>query len=285
MRPSKYLYAFGKAPLPEFSDFKFVNWETEIYPVFKGKTCIDEIEFFVDLIVNTQSKYLLDLAVGGGIELGGILTRLNELKYKLAQCDANEMDEAFIKQARTFFRQHSLAITIHKADWSALPYALPSYNCKFDFAYLTGNSLSYLGGDSIKLTRKIQQDVLTRFSFLIKNNAHLFVDSRNFDFILSLEGLSKEDIFEKFCFEKVVYYHGFQREITVFPAHISPNLVILHYYYKQEKKWSSMSYFPILQTEMMEMLSDKYLIEKVYHDFSSEETFKSQFIQYLVRKK
>ena len=38
-------------PIEEFSDFKFVGWEKEIYPKFKGGVDKKEINFFVDLII------------------------------------------------------------------------------------------------------------------------------------------------------------------------------------------------------------------------------------------
>jgi len=35
-------------PIEEFSDFKFVSWERDIYPALRGERKEEETEFFID---------------------------------------------------------------------------------------------------------------------------------------------------------------------------------------------------------------------------------------------
>jgi hypothetical protein len=97
--------------------------------------------------------------------------------------------------------------------------------------------------------------------------------------------LPKEEIFENFNFNYTVYYHGFQEKIIVFPAYISDTVVVLHYYDKENKKWSKLDLYPIYQHEMIDILSKDFSVEHIYHDFKEESKRKSLFAQYLVRKK
>lgn len=53
-------------PIEEFSDFKFVTWEKEIYPRFKGQAKKEEMDFLTDLIIKRNLGRVLDLGVGGG---------------------------------------------------------------------------------------------------------------------------------------------------------------------------------------------------------------------------
>ncbi|HLC75232.1 MAG TPA: hypothetical protein VJH88_05275 [Candidatus Nanoarchaeia archaeon] len=48
-------------PIEEFKDFKFVSWEKDIYPQFKGGTKAEETLFFVNLIKKHKLKSILDL--------------------------------------------------------------------------------------------------------------------------------------------------------------------------------------------------------------------------------
>ncbi|MBI4044482.1 MAG: hypothetical protein HY392_02135 [Candidatus Diapherotrites archaeon] len=56
-------------PIEEFSDFKFVNWEKDIYPKFKGGAKKEERDFFLELITKNNLKSIIDFEVGGGTEL------------------------------------------------------------------------------------------------------------------------------------------------------------------------------------------------------------------------
>ncbi|AJF63040.1 MAG: hypothetical protein QT11_C0001G0912 [archaeon GW2011_AR20] len=67
-------------PIEEFSDFKFVSWEKEIYPKFKGNIKKEERDFFLNLIIKNKLKSVIDFGVGGGTELNGIITGLKERK-------------------------------------------------------------------------------------------------------------------------------------------------------------------------------------------------------------
>ena len=272
-------------PIEEFSDFKFVNWEKDIYPIFKGGARKKEMDFFLNLITNNKLKSVIDFGVGGGTELSGIIEGLKKRKYPLDSTEANEVNEDFIKQASKLFIDKNQDVIIHRANWLDLPQAEPPYTHVFDFGFLTGNSLTYIGGGTREYTKKAQQIVVNKFAQLLKKDGYLFIDTRNYDYIKSLMNLPKEKILENFTFDYSVYYHGFQEKVLVFPAYISDTVVVLHYYDKQGKKWSKLDLYPIYQNDMEEILSKDFTIEKVYHDFGEVQKHKSLFVQYLARRK
>ncbi|MFH1650393.1 MAG: hypothetical protein ABIA93_07655 [Candidatus Woesearchaeota archaeon] len=272
-------------PIEEFSDFKFVSWEKDIYPKFKGQCKKEEQNFFTDLIVKNKLRSIVDFGVGGGTELSGIISGLNAVKYTLDSAEANEVDSEFIRQATTLFKSKEQQVIIHKANWLDLPSAEPAYTHVFDFGFLTGNSLTYIGGGTREYTRKAQQIVVKKFAQLLKKGGYLFIDHRNYDYIRSLMNLQKDKIFENFKFDYSVYYHGFQEKIIVFPAYISDTVVVLHYYDKERKVWSKLDLYPIYQKDMLEILREDFVVEKIYYDFSEQKKDKSLFVQYLARRK
>jgi len=272
-------------PIEEFSNFKFVSWEKDIYPRLKGQIKKEEQDFFVNLIIKNKLKSVIDFGVGGGLDLSSILDGLKKRGYKLDSFEANEVDEEFIKQVKKLFKKKEQDVIIHKANWLDLPKAEPPYTHLFDFGFLTGNSLTYIGGGTREYTKKAQQIVVGKFAQLLKKGGYLFIDSRNYDYIRSLMNLPKEKIFENFTFDYSVYYHGFQEKVLVFPAYISETVVVLHYYDKANKKWSKLDLYPIYQKDMIEILSKDFVIEKIYHDFKEGKKDKSLFVQYLARKK
>lgn len=272
-------------PIEEFSDYKFVDWESGIYPKFKGGTKDSEIQFFSNLISKQGLRKVIDFGVGSGVELAGIVKALKANKYPLELAEANEVDDTFITLAREHFKEEQLNIPIHKANWLDLPRATPPYTHLFDFGFLTGNSLTYIGGGTRDYTKKAQQSVVSKFASMIEKGGYLFLDSRNYDYIRSLMNLPKEDIFNNFSFDDTVYYHGFQEKVVVFPAYISETVVVNHYYDKEEKVWSKLDLYPIYQKDMLDILSEDFEVEHVYHDFEETQKEKSLFIQYLVRRK
>lgn len=272
-------------PIEEFKGFKFVSWEKDIYPKFKGGVKKEEIIFFTDFIKEHNLKNILDFGVGGGTELSGIIEILNEEKYPLESAEGNEIDDNFIEQSSWHFADKNQKVLIHKANWLDLPEAQPKYSHLFDFGFLTGNSLTYIGGGTREYTKKAQQSVVSKFAQLLERGAYLFIDTRNYDYIKSLMNLPKEKIFENFYFDYNVYYHGFQEKIVVFPAYISDTVVVLHYYDKERKIWSKLDLYPIYQNDMIKILSKDFEVEKIYHDFDKNKKEKSLFVQFLARKK
>lgn len=272
-------------PIEEFGDFKFVNWESGIYPKFKGEVKQDEIDFFSHIIIKRGLRNILDLGVGSGVELAGITKNLKEQNYPVSSLEANEVDDTFIKLAYEHFKKEGLEITIHKANWLDLPRATPPFTHLFDFGFLTGNSLTYIGGGTRDYTKKAQQSVVSKFAGMIEKGGYLFIDSRNYDYIRSLMNLPKKDIFENFTFDYSIYYHGFQKKITVFPAYISETVVVLHYYDREQKVWSKLDLYPIYQKDMLDILAQDFEIEHIYNDFKEEQKEKSLFTQYLARRK
>ncbi|MDX9893374.1 MAG: class I SAM-dependent methyltransferase [Patescibacteria group bacterium] len=272
-------------PIEEFKDYRFVDWESGIYPTFKAGTDPEEIHFFTDLIQSQGLRKILDLGVGGGVELADICKNLKKYNYPVESIEANEVDATFIQLAHKHFQSQELKILIHKANWLDLPKAEPPYTHNFDFAFLTGNSLTYIGGGTREYTKRAQQSVVSKFSGMIDKGGYLFIDSRNYDYIYSLMNLSREEIFENFTFPYSIYYHGFQEKILVFPAYISDTVVVLHYYDKEKRVWSKLDLYPIYQKDMLDILSKDFEVEKVIYDFGKGSKDKSLFVQYLVRRK
>ncbi len=214
-------------PIEEFKDFKLVSWERDIYPQFKGKMKQDEIDFYADIIEQRNLHSFLDFGVGGGLELSGILETLERRKYAWTRAEANEVDDGFIKQSGALFYKKQQHVLIHHANWLDLPKADPPYEGTFDFALLTGNSLTYIGGGTREYKKKAQQIIVNKFAQLIEPGGYFFIDSRNYDYIHSLMNLPTDQIFQHFIFNDSVYYHG---RVLVFPAYISDTVVVFHYY-------------------------------------------------------
>jgi len=272
-------------PIEEFSNFKFVSWEKDIYPKFKGLVKEEEANFFGDFIIKNHLKSVIDFGVGGGIELSGIVNHLEKKGYQLNSVEANEVDDEFIMQAKTLFKKKKQDVVIHKANWVDLPKADPPYTHVFDFGFLTGNSLTYVGGGTRDYTKRAQQSIVSKFAQLIKPGGYLFIDSRNYDYIRSLMNLQIQDVLKNFQFDYTVYYHGSGKDIIVFPAYISDTVIVLHYYDKKRKIWGKLDLYPIYQKDMIEILSKDFIIEKIYHDFGEKKKDKTLFVQYLARRK
>lgn len=223
--------------------------------------------------------------MGGGLELSSIITALRAKGYPLENAEANEVDDAFIHMADQLFKAERQDVKIHKANWLDLPKADPPYIHNFDFGFLTGNSLTYIGGGTREYTKRAQQSVVSKFAGLIEKGGYLFIDSRNYDYISSLMNLPKEEVSKNFVFDYSIYYHGFQEKIFVFPAYISETVVVIHYYDKEDKVWSKLDLYPIYQEDMVEILSRDFDIEEIFYDFGRGTKEKSLFVQYLAKRK
>ena len=86
--------------------------------------------------------------------MSGIKKILEEIRYPLKNVEGNEVNEDFIMQASSFFYKKNQRIIIHKANWLDLPQATPPYRRLFDFGFLTGNSLTYIGGGTRGYTKR-----------------------------------------------------------------------------------------------------------------------------------
>ncbi|TSC75215.1 MAG: hypothetical protein G01um101430_538 [Parcubacteria group bacterium Gr01-1014_30] len=272
-------------PIEEFKDYKFVEWESGIYPRFKGGVKQEEINFFVELITKRGLRQILDFGVGGGLELSNIIKTLQKRHYPFESAEANEVDDTFIKMTSALFKKEKQSVLIHKANWLDLPKATPPYTHNFDFGFLTGNSLTYIGGGTREYTKKAQQSIVSKFAGLIEKGGYIFIDSRNYDYIKSLMNLPKEEIFQNFTFDYSIYYHGFQKKVLVFPAYISDTVVVLHYYDKERKVWSKLDLYPIYQGDMLEILGNDFKVEKIFYDFGKSNKNKSLFVQYLAKRR
>ena len=268
-------------PLEKFKNFSFVSWEKEIYPKFKNGLKKDEIDFFAKIITENNFRSIVDFGVGSGSDLSAILDALKRKNHMLESTEANEVHDEFIRRSSELFKRKKQNVLVHKANWVDLPEAMPKYAKKFDFGFLTGNSLTYIGGASREYTKKAQQSIVNKFAKLIKKDGCIFIDSRNCDYVKSLSKLPKEKILKKFSFDQTVYYHG---KIIALPVYISDSIIVFHYYDEQNKKWSEIAdLYPLYQKDIADILSENFIIEKTYHDFGRIKK-KSQFVQYLARK-
>jgi len=272
-------------PIKEFKDYHQVSWNRDIYPQFRGVIDPTEIAFYVDLIKERHLVDIVDLGLGGGQEISGIIEACAQDEYSLHSHEGNEVSEDFIIQSSALFYRKKQEVLIHRANWIELPHAEPVYDHDFDFAFLTGNSLTYIGGGTREYTKLSQAAVVSKFARLIRPGGYLFIDTRDYDYIRSLMHLPADKILEEFKFPRTPYYKGTNARITVFPAYISDTVVVLHYYDTQQKVWAKLDLYPIYGQDMRDILSRDFTIEKVYRDFEEGTKEKSLFVQYLAKRK
>lgn len=272
-------------PIQEFADFKFVSREKKIYPKLVWQLKASEVSFFVDFIVKHDLKNIIDFGVGGGQLLCAIAQKLDQLQYPYKHIEANEVELSFIMQALSLFYKHEKNILIHNANRFDLPEATPKYDHKFDFGYLTGNSLTYVGGGSREYTKKAQTGIVNKFAKLIEKWWYLLVDTKDYDYIKTLMHLSPEQVRKAYTFDTTVYYHGAQKEIVVFPAYISETVIVFHYYDLHGKQRSKLDLYPIYHHDMMDILSEEFEVVQVRYDFQEDVKEKCVLRQYLARKK
>ena len=272
------------SPLDEFRDFQFVSWEKDIYPKYKGVPNPKEVDFLCNLITSHNLKKVVDFAVGGGIELSNILNSLKERHYQLDAVEANEVDDQFIDQANEVFVRGGDKVLIHKADWSSISNALPPYATQFDFGFLIGNSLTYVGGLTRQENKKAQADTIHKLGQLIQSSGYFFLDTRDYNYIADISSNSLNQLREKFTFQPTIYYHGAQKEILILSVYIDDVRVCFHYYDIAEKKWSFLQLFRVYHEEIIEALSEQFSVEKVYYDFHEKKKDRNVLIQYLAKR-
>jgi len=273
-----------RQPVPAFAGFLYEPW-SEIFPAFKGETEDRETEFFANLIQSSHAKDLVDLCVGAGADLNALLGVLAQRAYTLDAVAGVDIDALLLEKAAALFGRSPYRVSLHQADWAELPRSTPGIESRFDFALLTGNSLTHYSTGDRAGTRRMLRRIARGLRALLRPGASLFVDTRNFDFIRTLRDLELEDIVSRFQFEKSVYYHGAARDARVFPAYISDTLVVLHYYDLRRSVWSANDFFPIYERDMVHMLSADFHIERTYYDFSLGAPGKSLFLQFLATAK
>ena len=276
-------------PVEEFSSFRYVDWDRDIYPQYKGEVDDEEVRFYVDIIKSKGLVDILDLGLGSGQEISNIVSVCEKDGYKLQSHEGNEISDSLIMQASALFYKKKQDIPIHKANWINLPDADLSYTHDFDFAFLTGNSLTYIGGGTREYTKQAQAAVVSKFAQMIRKGGYLFIDTRDYDYIRSLMNLSPKEILERFTSisTNYPYYKGANKRVIVFPAYISDTVVVLHYYDKELRIWSKLDLYPIYFQDMVDILSKDFEIEKIWYDFKEErgDDNRNLFIQFLARRK
>lgn len=272
-------------PVEKFSDYLYVSWEGRIYPKLVWEIDAHEMSFFWDLIIELWAKDILDLWVWWGKQLSGILSYLQENNYELNSAEANEKATSFIMQAQEQFQKKKQNVTIHKTNRLNLPEANPPYTHTFDFAYLIWNSLMYVWGWDSTYSVKAQKYVVNKFADLIKPWWYLLIDTRDYDYIQTLVHLHYEEVIKAYTFKNSSHYRGSWENLVTFPAYISDTLVVLHYYDTQNHQRSKLDSNPIYHVDMLEILEEEFIIEKVYYDFDETPKDKCILRQYLARKK
>lgn len=279
-----------KRALPEFGNFTFVPWETDIYPKYKGETEQSEVAFMADLIKQRRLKKILDGAVGGGAGLVRYLNELKRIGYKIEAAEGNEVDPAFIPVAENRFKEEGYDVTVHRAPWEKMEEAVPSYDKLFDFMYVEGSSLTYVGGETRAENKEAQAKVIQSFGKRIESGGYLYVDTRDYDYIASIANLPTPDaVKEAFTFEPNVFYQNAQKAVTILPVYIDSTRICFHYYDTEEKKWGLLRLYRVYPEDLRESLEGAgFEIEHVYRDFkpgTEAGEGRTALIQYLAKKK
>ena len=274
-------------PVEEFKDYTFVSREENIYPeLCNGYFPEEEINFFTNIIQTKKLKKILDLWIWSWQHLMNIFKQLKKNDYVLEMIEWNEVNTWFIQKSEKLFSQENIDIKIHKWNRLDLPNSIPPYQWEdFDFAFLAGNSLTYVWWWSRLYTKLAQKSIINKFASLIKPGGYLFIDTRDYDYIKSLMMLHPEEIMKAYTFEKKVHHHWTDKKLTVFPAYISDAVVVLHYYNHENKTRWKQEYFPIYHNDIVETLSEKFEIEQIYSDYDVTPTQKCMLRQYLAKKK
>lgn len=274
---------YVREPVEPFRHFEYVPW-SHIFPDFKGVPVPQEANFFADLVEQAAAKTIIDFAVGSGSDLSVLLGTLAGRGYSLDDVAGVDLDQRLLEDAASLFAGQAQPVSLHHADWLALPAANPPIDRSYDFGLLTGNSLTHLSSGDRASTRRALRRIGHGLFHLLRPGAQLLIDTRNFEFIHTLRNCSPTESMEQFRFQKSVYYHGTTERTRVFPAYISGSLVVMHYYNLRQEIWSANDFFPIYHRDMLYMLRGDFRIKQVYHDFSPHSTFRSLFVQYLVER-
>ncbi len=222
------------------------------------------------------------------MELSNILNYLKRHGYAIDVAEANEVDPAFVEQATKRLEADGHNVTIHQADWNHLDEAEPPYGRQFDFGFLVGSSLTYVGGDTREENKTAQAAVLKNFAQRIEKDGYLLLDTRDYDYIASIADLPVDELKKAFTFEPNIYYQGAQKEVTILPVYVDETRICFHYYDVAGKKWSLLELYRVYPEDVKKSLGEDFEVTQVYRDFEPEnETNKGKaaFIQYLAKKK
>jgi hypothetical protein len=273
---------FVRHPLNDFESFRYVPWD-EVFQDFRGATSEDEALRLANMIITTGACDILDLGVGRGEELLAVIKALEAMGHSDKRFVGIDIDVGGLKSAAQTLSESTAPVSVQRACWQDLSSESHAYRGRFDFAFLTGNCLthSWLGNET--RTAAFLRELARGFRSTLKPGGWLFIDARNFDFILSLEGhtaASRSDIFRSM---PNVCYHGLGNVRFAFPAYISSNLVVFHYYDTDSKVWSANDFFPITHRLMLEALDGLFEIVSITWDYSNSYNGRSHFTQYLTR--
>ncbi len=282
------------SPLAEFSGYRLVDWVEEIYPVLKGKSNPAELALIRDAVIDSNSKSLIDLGIGGGGDLATVLNQLDRCDHKLSRVEAIDIDLRMKLRARSNLLAHGKRVQIQSVDWHSKEQLSPLSQTPFDFAFLLGNALSQVEGSQVEGSHvegptntsglSQQRIVMQHFANLIRPGGYLFFDTRNFERIHSMRELSPfERLSSTWSVLEGSTYHGTD-EVFVFPRDVQDSTVVLDYYYPEGRVWSQMSVHPIYRSNIPQLLGPEFVLEKVFYDYQDTENPNAQFFQFLARR-
>jgi len=270
-----------RAPLPEFKNFEYRSW-AEIFEYFRGDDSPHEVRRVADEIVRSGARSIIDLQLGAGHRLSSVLAELDRRDWKIAEVKGMDKDPQHVYATNAALKAGGHDAELKVMEWSEIPCS--SWAQSADFGLLLGNCLTHRWHGSVSLTEATIRDDLRAIREMFGHNGRLFVDRRNFEFIGSICAHTPQERMRRFSRMQSVCYHGLDDRRLAFPAYVSDELVVYHYYDLDQRVWSANDFFPVMHEAMLAAFQDLFTIDVVMSDYEARKAPVGQFIQYLVRK-
>ena len=269
-----------RTPLPEFKDFEYRSW-AEIFEDFRGDDSPHEIRRVVDEIVRSGSRSIIDLNLGAGYRLSSVLAELDRRSWKMAEVKGMDTDPQHVSATKAALKAGGHDAELKVMKWSEIPYS--SWAQSVDFGLLLGNCLTHRWHGSVSLTEATIRDDLQAIRKVFGHGGRLFVDRRNFELIGSMSAYTPQERMRRFSRMQSVCYHGLGDRRLAFPAYVSDELVVYHYYDLDQRVWSANDFFPVMHEAMLAAFQGLFTIDAVLCDYEVRKAQAGQFIQYLVK--
>lgn len=204
----------------------FIDWEKRR----KG-----EGGFLLKSLRKYNCRKIFDACLGDGADT------IHLLKNGL-DVTSNDLDELFIKKARSNAKEHGVKLKITNFDWRNVGKHLEKNS--FDAVTCLGNSLTYL------FTKTDQLKALKNFSAIIKKGGVLIIDERNYQYFLD----NKEKILHqgKFKYSGRYVYTG--DKVHGKPIEITNNKVKMEYTDERNGKRGYLTLYPFKRQELLNLL-------------------------------
>lgn len=271
-----------RTPLPEFADFEYRTW-AEIFEDFRGPDDAREVRRVSDEIIRSSARSIIDLNLGAGHRLSSVLADLDSRGYVMQEVKGMDTDSQHVFAAKAELE----AVGRHDADlrvmdWSEIPNS--SWVRSADFGILLGNCLTHRWYGSVSATESSIRNDFRAIREVFGEHGRLFVDRRDFEFIDSMRDYTPQERMRCFAEMDSVCYHGVTDRRRAFPAYVSEELVVFHYYDLDLRVWSTNDFFPVMHRAMLSALQESFVLEAVLRDYEASSAPVGQFIEYLVSK-